>query len=259
MKYPALIRVLSIAVTVLLAVSTGFFLFYEKESVPTMAHPARFSRSTVVIDAGHGGEDGGAVSQSGTVESQVNLAVAQRLDLILGLFGADVVMLRTEDISLHDPEAQTLREKKRSDLQNRAAQIEAVPNATVISIHQNTYSGSTQYHGAQVFYADEASSLGLAQHTQELLRLALDPENRRQAARLPNTVYLMTHITCRAILVECGFLSNPEEDALLQTGSYQTKIAAALACAYLSDSENDSEGEGTLESQDSLLLYGMRE
>ena len=144
MKHPALIRVLSIAVTVLLAVSTGFFLFYEKESVPTMAHPARFSRSTVVIDAGHGGEDGGAVSQTGTVESQVNLAVAQRLDLILGLFGADVVMLRTEDISLHDPEAQTLREKKRSDLQNRAAQIEAVPNATVISIHQNTYSGSTQ-------------------------------------------------------------------------------------------------------------------
>lgn len=260
MKHPALVRAASIAVTVLLAVSTGFFLFYEGEAVPAMAHPARFTGSTVVIDAGHGGEDGGAVSPAGHVESQVNLAVAQRLDAILGLYGADVIMLRTEDVSLHDPEAQTLKEKKNSDLHNRVARIEAVPGATLISIHQNTYSGSSKYHGAQVFYADEASSLGLAQHTQELLRQALDPENSRQAARLPNTVYLMNHISCRAILVECGFLSNPEEDALLQTGSYQTKIAAALASAYLSyqEPENDQEGERALESQDRLLLYGVR-
>ena len=260
MKHPALVRAASIAVTVLLAVSTGFFLFYEGEAVPVMAHPARFTGSTVVIDAGHGGGDGGAVSPAGHVESQVNLAVAQRLDAILGLYGADVVMLRTEDVSLHDPEAQTLKEKKNSDLHNRVARIEAVPGATLISIHQNTYSGSARYHGAQVFYADEASSLGLAQHTQELLRQALDPENSRQAARLPNTVYLMNHISCRAILVECGFLSNPEEDALLQTGSYQTKIAAALASAYLSyqEPENDQEGERALESQDRLLLYGVR-
>ena len=259
MKSTVLVRAISIAVTVLLAISTGFFLFYEGESVPAMARPGRFFSSTVVIDAGHGGEDGGAVSQAGHVESQVNLAVARRLDAILGLYGADVVMLRTEDISLHDPEAQTLKEKKNSDLRNRVARIESVPNATVISIHQNTYSGSARYHGAQVFYADETSSLGLAQYTQELLRQALDPDNGRQAARLPNTVYLMNHISCRAILVECGFLSNPEEDALLQTGSYQTKIAAALASAYLSYQENSLRGESTLEGEDSLLLYGMRE
>ena len=103
MKHPALVRAASIAVTVLLAVSTGFFLFYEGEAVPVMAHPARFTGSTVVIDAGHGGEDVGAVSPAGHVESQVNLAVAQRLDAILGLYWAYVVMLRTEDVSLHDP------------------------------------------------------------------------------------------------------------------------------------------------------------
>ncbi|MFR1480342.1 MAG: N-acetylmuramoyl-L-alanine amidase [Hydrogeniiclostridium mannosilyticum] len=84
-----------------------------------------------------------------------------------------------------------------------------------------------------VFYANGALSLPPAQHTQEVLRRALDPENSRQATKIPDSVYLMSHISCRAILVECGFLSNPSEDALLQTSGYQTKIAAALAGAYL--------------------------
>ena len=163
----------------------------------------------------------------------MNLAIATRLDHILGLFGANVVMLRTEDVSLHDDSASTLREKKVSDLHNRVARIEATPHATLISIHQNTYDGSSRYHGAQVFYANGALSLPLAQYTQEVLRRALDPENSRQATKIPDSIYLMSHISCRAILVECGFLSNPSEDALLQTSGYQTKIAAALAGAYL--------------------------
>ena len=120
-----------------------------------------------------------------------------------------------------------------SDLHNRVARIEATPHATLISIHQNTYDGSSRYHGAQVFYANGALSLPLAQYTQEVLRRALDPENSRQATKIPDSIYLMSHISCRAILVECGFLSNPSEDALLQTSGYQTKIAAALAGAYL--------------------------
>ena len=259
MKRSCLSRALPAAVTVCLALSTAFFLFGEWPASPAMARPERFASSSVVIDAGHGGEDGGAVSPSGAVESQLNLAVAQRLVLLLGLYGADVVMLRTEDVSLHDPEAGSLREKKRSDLQNRIAQIQAVPNATLISIHQNTYSGSARSHGAQVFYADESSSGELARYAQERLRLALDPENGRKAAELPGEVYLMDHVRCRAILVECGFLSDPEEEALLQSGSYQTKIAAALASAYLSCSEGGQEGEEVLEREDHLLLYGMWE
>ena len=179
-------------------------------------------------------EDGGAVSPSGTVESGINLEIALRLDAILGLYGADTVLLRTEDISLHDPDAQTLREKKASDLHNRVEMVESIPNALLVSIHQNTYTGSRRYHGAQVFYEDEVSSRQLAEHAQEILRQSLDPANTRQAAKLPGTVYLMEHITCPAILVECGFLSNPEEDALLRTAAYQTKLAAALASALLS-------------------------
>lgn len=189
-------------------------------------------RGLVVIDAGHGGEDGGAVSVSGAIESQINLAIALRLDQIFGLYGVDCVLLRDSDVSLHDPCAETLREKKVSDLHNRVAAIEALEDPVLISIHQNTYT-SSQYHGAQVFYANGDLSLPLAQITQETLRAALDPENTRQPARIPESVYLMNHISCRAILVECGFLSNPQEDQLLQSAEYQTGLAIALADAYL--------------------------
>ena len=225
--------VTGIAVLLFIA-AAAYFLNQAERTMPTLAGPVQLQNTTVVIDAGHGGEDGGAVSPSGTVESGINLEIALRLDGILGFYGADVVLTRTEDISLHDPDAQTLREKKASDLRNRAKKVESVPNALLVSIHQNTYTGSGYYHGAQVFYANAASSLSLAEHTQEILRSALDPENHRQASRLPGAVYLMDHVTCPAILVECGFLSNPEEDALLRTAEYQTKLAAALASALLS-------------------------
>ena len=203
------------------------------EVVPALAGPPQLRGTTVVIDAGHGGEDGGAVSSAGTVESGLNLAIALRLDAVLALYGVDTALLRTGDVSLHDPDAQTLREKKASDLRNRAERVESIPNALLVSIHQNTYAGSSRYHGAQVFYADAERSQALAQHAQTVLRQALDPENTRQAAKLPGAVYLMDHVTCPAILVECGFLSNPEEDALLRTAGYQIKLAAALASALL--------------------------
>ncbi len=185
----------------------------------------------LVIDAGHGGEDGGAVSRSGQVESQINLAVALRLDALMGFAGVPSVLLRQEDISLHDSGAETLREKKRSDLENRVERINETDNAVLISIHQNTFSDSS-YHGAQVFYADEESSLPLAQAAQDALRRFLDPDNQRQPAKISDDIYLMAHVERPAILAECGFLSNPEEDALLGTEAWQLRIALALAGAY---------------------------
>ena len=192
---------------------------------------ARFDVETVIIDAGHGGEDGGAVSVTGVPESGINLSIAKKLDLLFGLYGVRTDLIRTEDISLHDSSAETLREKKSSDLHNRVARIEAVENATLISIHQNIYQ-SAQYHGAQVFYANSETSLPLAQAVQDALRL-VDPDNTRKPAKISENVYLMNHVTCRAILVECGFLSNPEEDLLLQSPEYQLKLAWALCGAYL--------------------------
>ena len=237
-------KVLILILALLLAVAATWYRWRGEGAVLVLAGPYQLQGTTVVIDAGHGGEDGGAVSPAGTVESAVNLAIALRLDAVLGFCGVDTVLLRTEDVSLHDPWAQTLREKKASDLRNRAEMVEAIPNALLISIHQNTYAGSSRYHGAQVFYADPKRSLSLARHTQETLRLALDPENTRQAAKLPGAVYLMDHITCPAILVECGFLSNPEEDARLRTAGYQIKLAVALTSALLSPiPEGDLERE----------------
>lgn len=225
---------------------TTYYMYRRPTQSVAVISPARFSGQTLVIDAGHGGEDGGAVSSAGTVESQINLAIALRLDAIMGLYGVNTVMLRSEDISLHDADADTLRDKKTSDLHNRVNMIESIENATLISIHQNKFN-SSKYHGAQVFYANGELSVDFAQLTQEYLRLSLDPENNRKASKIPVSVYLMNHITCRAILVECGFLSNPKEDALLQSETYQTKIAATLAGAYLNYEQISPEGERSIE------------
>ena len=193
---------------------------------------ARSAGEQLILDAGHGGEDGGAVSLSGVPESGINLSIVLKLDQILGLYGVSPVLLRCDDRSLHDDSAQTLREKKVSDLHNRVAIIEAIDQATLFSIHQNTYENS-KYHGAQVFYSNGDLSLPLARLTQELLRQGLDPQNDRKPAQIPDSVYLMKHISCRALLIECGFLSNPEEDVALQSKSYQEKIAISLATAWL--------------------------
>ena len=186
----------------------------------------------LILDAGHGGEDGGAVSVTGVPESRVNLEIVQKLRDTLALYGVDPVVLREEDVSLHDPEASTLREKKRSDLKNRVRAVEAVEGGTLLSIHQNSYPGS-QYRGAQVFYAPTGGSRELAELLQTALREELQPDNDRQAKPIPESVYLMNHVSCPAVLVECGFLTNPEEEALLRDGSYQRQLAAVLAGAWL--------------------------
>ena len=199
---------------------------------PTM-EPAVIQRTgPLVLDAGHGGEDGGAVSLTGVPESQINLAIVLKLRDLLGLYGIDPILLREEDISLHDSDANTLREKKRSDLKNRVAVIDAVEGGTLLSIHQNTYPGS-RYHGAHVFYAPTEGSQELAEHFQNSIKAALQPENERAVKRIPDTVYIMNHVTCPAILIECGFLTNPEEEAMLRDEDYQRKLSAVIAAAWM--------------------------
>lgn len=228
-----------LGLAIIFAVGIYFFTISE---VKTTFFPIHDNQPTVVIDAGHGGEDGGAISISGAIESHINLAIALRMDQIFGLYGADCVLLRDRDISLHDASAQTLRQKKVSDLKNRVAIIQALNNPVVISIHQNTYTDS-KYSGAQVFYANGELSKHLAQFVQDSLRENIDLQNKRKAVAIPKTVYVMNHITCKAILVECGFLSNPQEDALLQTDEYQTKLAITLTGAYLNYQELSRKGE----------------
>lgn len=189
-------------------------------------------RTALVLDAGHGGEDGGAVSLTGVPESQINLAIVLDLRDILGLYGVDPILLRDADVSLHDGSAETLREKKRSDLKNRVAAVEEQENAVLISIHQNTYTNS-KYCGSHVFYAPTEGSQILADYIQTSIRECLQPENERVVKRIPDTVYLMNHVTCPAVLIECGFLTNPEEEARLRDVNYQRQLAAVVAGAWL--------------------------
>lgn len=229
-----ILPVVAVVLCVLLLLVSIVAIYMRLQSIPAFSVASRFPEETLIIDAGHGGEDGGAVSLSGAVESGINLDIALRLDEILGLYGTRTILTRSEDISLHDSSASTLREKKVSDLHNRVALIESVENATLISIHQNFYP-SRKYSGMQVFYANGELSLPLAKQIQENVKLDLDPDNNRQVMKVASSVYLMNHISCRAILVECGFLSNPEEDQLLQEDAYQMKVASVLAGSYLQD------------------------
>lgn len=205
---------------------TVYLAMQHNLSVKTAALAAQ--PVTIVVDAGHGGEDGGAVSQDGSKESEINLAVARRLEHVLALCGMKPLMLRSTDDAV-STDGETVHARKISDLKQRAARTNATIPAVLVSIHQNHF-GEPQYHGAQVFYAASSGSKELAQLAQENLRRILDPDNGREIKKA-DTVYLMEQIDCTGILVECGFLSNPQEAKLLQTPAYQTKIACALGSA----------------------------
>lgn len=185
--------------------------------------------TTIIIDAGHGGEDGGTTGVSGSSESMLNLEISLRLEQLLAFCGFPTCMIRTSDISVYTGDCQTLSEKKVSDLKNRVDLINRFGSAVVVSIHQNHFP-KEQYTGAQVFYAPTDTSKELAVLTQNALRAALDPNNHR-SCKGAKSVYLMEHIQCPGILVECGFLSNGREEALLINGEYQKKLICALGSA----------------------------
>lgn len=201
-------------------------------SVATLAPAGAGEGRTIVIDAGHGGEDGGAVSADGVIESGINLAIAQDLDALLTLLGEDTVMTRTGDISVYSEGAQTLRQKKRSDLENRVALVNGTPNAVLLSIHQNSLPKSTRTHGAQAFFGGSIGSDTLARSVQTALNSAIN-ESNKEAKRISDDVFLMKNVTAPAVLVECGFLSNREETAKLQQPDYQTKLAVVIAAGFL--------------------------
>ena len=231
------------APSLLLAVLLGLLLPLPRLGGTTAVF-TRLPEQTLILDPGHGGEDGGAVSVSGVPESGINLSIALELDQLMGFFGVHTILTRSSDVSIHDSGAKSLREKKVSDLHNRVSLINATAGATLISIHQNS-APDGRYHGANVFYGDEVLSRPLAQAIQDGIRDALDPENHREVQRAAKSIYLMNHISCRAVLVECGFLSNPREERQLRDPAYQKKLAMVLAASYLAQGDAQ-EGESLI-------------
>ena len=183
-------------------------------------------RVTVIIDPGHGGIDGGASTAAGVLESNINLQIGQKLNDLLQLLGVRTLMTRTADISLHT-EGERIAQKKVSDLKNRVRLVNSTANVILVSIHQNYYP-VPKYSGAQVFYAKTADSKELATQLQNALKENLDKSNMRKS-KAATSVYLMDKVNCIGVLVECGFLSNPDEAQLLCDDSYQNKISCVIA------------------------------
>lgn len=183
---------------------------------------------TFVIDAGHGYPDGGATSCSGVLESTINLQIAKRLDDLMHFLGFDTVMIRTSEDSVYT-EGESIGAKKVSDLKNRVRIINETENPILVSIHQNTYPDS-RYGGPQVLYAANETSRELASALQNNLKITLDPSSRR-VAKKGSSIYLLEHIDCPGILIECGFISNPEEEVKLLSKDYQQKLCCVVATA----------------------------
>lgn len=191
------------------------------------------SYPTIVIDAGHGGEDGGASSANGHLEKDINLDIALTLEKLLLQGGYKVKMIRTSDVSVHNPEASTTRERKVTDIHNRVETANSDQNNILISIHQNHFSES-KYFGTQVFYSkNNFNSQLLAENIRTAVTSLLQPDNTRKTKESSN-VYLLDNVSVPAVIVECGFLSNPDEAYLLSLEEYRDNIAYSI---YLGISE----------------------
>lgn len=203
------------------------FTYLCSETTAVIAQQIPMERdATIVIDAGHGGEDGGATSCTGIPESAFNLDIALRLNDLMHLLGYDTAMIRTTDISVYT-EGNSIAQKKVSDLKQRVKLINETENALLVSIHQNAFPES-KYSGAQVFYSPEGKSRELANALQQSFSQTINPGSKRQS-KAADGIYLMERINCTGVLVECGFLSNPTEEAALRDADYQKKLCCVIA------------------------------
>lgn len=189
---------------------------------------------TLVIDAGHGGIDSGAMGPDGSKESDINLAIALKLRALAEFYSLDNVMVRQDDST----KSETEEYSERDDLIQRTEIVNEAANPVLISIHQNSYP-TGQPHGAQVIYSNADGGEALGKITHANLISALDPENRRVAEPATDKLYILSHVSCPAILVECGFMSNFSDIKNLNDDSYQRSLSAVLMASYLQFSSGE--------------------
>lgn len=187
----------------------------------------------IVLDAGHGGEDGGAVGVSGVLEKDLNLAIAFCMKEMLEEKGYTVVMTRTEDKLLYTSEQNIKGQRKMYDLRNRLEIASAQQHAILVSIHMNRF-GQSVYRGLQVYYGTQAEeSRLLATRIQSRVKEDLQPENKRPVKAAGSSIYLLHRAEMPAILIECGFLSNPDECEKLSQKEYQKQLSFSIVCAMI--------------------------
>lgn len=194
---------------------------------PSDKEPKKVKTDVIVIDPGHGGMDGGAVGNSGTLEKDINLKVSLFLKEIAENNGKKVIMTRDSDVSLDSSGSKTVRVQKRSDLENRRKILNENKDSVFISIHMNKFE-QPNVRGAQVFYANNDQSRVLAQNIQTSLISGIGDGNERVAKPAPENLYIFKGCESTAVVVECGFLSNSEEEKSLNSEEYQKKLAGFI-------------------------------
>ena len=195
------------------------------------------SLPTVIIDAGHGGEDGGAIGVNGSYEKDINLSISKKLNSLLNACGIKTVMTRTEDILLYDKNSDYEGRKKALDQAARLKISESYENAIFVSIHMNSFP-QNKYKGLQVYYSsNDRNSSNLAEEIQALTKTYIMNENQRKIKASDGKIFLLDKMNIPSVLIECGFLSNPEECLKLNDENYQNELASVICCAickYLS-------------------------
>ena len=219
----------SIAITAALLFVADAYVFPSAEASVSDTPTAI---KTVIIDAGHGGEDCGAISQGGAYEKDINLQIASVLKEKLEEKGYAVIMTRTEDKMLYSEEENIKGMRKLSDLKNRCRIAEGHDDAIFVSIHMNSF-GSPGCSGLQVYYSDASEkSRALAESIQYTVKSTVQPENGR-VVKSGKGLYLLDNCPITAVLVECGFLSNPEESEKLSEKEYQNELSFAIVCGII--------------------------
>lgn len=213
---------------------TFFFMFKAYKVIDSKVMGKSYNPNyTIIIDAGHGGEDGGAVGKDGTLEKDINLSISKKLQQFLLNSGFNVKMIRDSDISIYDEGLTHIKEKKVSDLKNRLNIVNQNENNLLISIHQNKFP-ENKYNGAQVFYSQNSpKSKELAENIKKSITGFLQPNNTREIKPATKDIYLLHNCKNVAVLIECGFLSNESELQKLNNEDYQSKIAFSIYCGFM--------------------------
>ncbi len=188
---------------------------------------------TIILDAGHGGEDSGAVGIDGTLEKDLNLMLCYQIRDVLTVHGLNVVMTREEDRLMYKESENIKGQRKHFDLKNRVEIARKHENVVFVSIHMNKFP-SDKYKGMQVYYSrNNSNSKTLAQSIQTSTSLYLQTDNKRQIKDSAGKIYLLDMLECPAVLVECGFLSNADDCKALGEEAYRKKLALIISMSLI--------------------------
>lgn len=220
-------RILFISLSIVISILySSIYDFVKKDTIYVSSTP--LSNHSIILDAGHGIPDGGAISQDGEIiESTLNLQLVLKLQNLLESSNCNVILTRSDENGIYEIDSKTIKEKKISDMKNRAKIANNSNAEAFISIHMNKLNES-KYFGWQTFYKNkDEKSKKLAQNIQSSLNSFMKIDNSRQIKSISN-IYLTSHVKIPFVIVECGFLSNPEEAHLLSSEDYQNNLAWSI-------------------------------